>query len=952
MLLVAVTTWAADFTLSSGSSNNLNWTSDGSSTCAPWANTAVTENLPSALSGKTVTKAESTVTINEAGVITVTFQYTSGTQRLDMDGVDLIDGSGNVVASDYHHGYTGTYKDGNVYTLVVNATGDYTLRYWVTQGDYLYKTNGTITAFYENTAVYERRVAVERITPVINGIRNSTGSITVNAMSSNGAFGYMEGSLANLTDGNTGTYFQTNWSSWGGTADAPHYIQLELSDDISIENFYVEWTTRNNGSDVPEKANIIASTTGEDGSWDTLQEGTTSTKGAAATTFKSNTFSITNVNGETYKYIRFVCTLASTIISEEKGEYAFGLSELAVKTELSDEDKELLALCDAAQAVIDDANSTAADINEQYKTLKLATVEKPTYPFTLTTDDANPVLYVIKSGRDGNPSFTLTNDGYISLTAFTGADTQVWYFKEVVNADYEYVLNIIPYAAPTTTMGYSSTTDNPAMVSNSSSNTCNEWILDQSYSILGIKPYERQSTYLSNNGGVGNKMGFWWQDPETDSGTALYITLATDEVNTLLSDLITTAESCTAGNKIGDYTETSIATLALAIASANSVKENASATYADKKDAIADLNTAIKALEIILPEEGKFYTITNQGADRTGKTALTVMANGGLRGVEATAMDGVFQFVNAGDKAFYLYSVERGTYMSTAYAHAYQTQNFSLATETSAAKSVTLSHLANGVVGITPNGGGMLHVESWYGNVVGWNETAANEASAWVIEEVEDITVLSHDVTIGEAGYATLHLNYAVTIPEGVEAYAVSEIKEGYVNMTAVTGAIPGNEAVILKKAEGQPTDAIAYKFNYAASATAVESNLLEGTTIDTYIAGPAYVLGYINVAEEGEEVRKEVGLYMAALNADATGAATGEQTHFKNNANKAYLPNTAGMNAASYSFRFGEGTTGIDEITDNRVQSTAIYDLTGRRVENIAAPGIYVVNGKKVLVK
>jgi hypothetical protein len=28
------------------------------------------------------------------------------------------------------------------------------------------------------------------------------------------------------------------------------------------------------------------------------------------------------------------------------------------------------------------------------------------------------------------------------------------------------------------------------------------------------------------------------------------------------------------------------------------------------------------------------------------------------------------------------------------------------------------------------------------------------------------------------------------------------------------------------------------------------------------------------------------------------------------------------------------------------------IYDLTGRRVENITAPGIYIVNGKKVLVK
>ena len=28
------------------------------------------------------------------------------------------------------------------------------------------------------------------------------------------------------------------------------------------------------------------------------------------------------------------------------------------------------------------------------------------------------------------------------------------------------------------------------------------------------------------------------------------------------------------------------------------------------------------------------------------------------------------------------------------------------------------------------------------------------------------------------------------------------------------------------------------------------------------------------------------------------------------------------------------------------------IYDLTGRRVEAITAPGIYIINGKKALVK
>lgn len=45
-------------------------------------------------------------------------------------------------------------------------------------------------------------------------------------------------------------------------------------------------------------------------------------------------------------------------------------------------------------------------------------------------------------------------------------------------------------------------------------------------------------------------------------------------------------------------------------------------------------------------------------------------------------------------------------------------------------------------------------------------------------------------------------------------------------------------------------------------------------------------------------------------------------------------------------------GTTGINEVKGENGEVKTIYDLTGRRVENITAPGIYIVNGKKVLVK
>ena len=191
---------------------------------------------------------------------------------------------------------------------------------------------------------------------------------------------------------------------------------------------------------------------------------------------------------------------------------------------------------------------------------------------------------------------------------------------------------------------------------------------------------------------------------------------------------------------------------------------------------------------------------------------------------------------------------------------------------------------------------------------------------------------LTKEVTF-TADYATLHLGYSVAVPAGVEAYVVSATNATWATLEQVNNVIPAATPVILKKTG----TATSYNFYYTSDeADEIETNLLEGSIADRYVAADAYVLGINN---------EEVGLYTATKNQLTN-------TAFKNNANKAYLPKTAGMNAASYSFRFGEGTTGIDQITENREQSTAIFDLTGRRVEAISAPGIYIVGGRKVLVK
>ena len=191
------------------------------------------------------------------------------------------------------------------------------------------------------------------------------------------------------------------------------------------------------------------------------------------------------------------------------------------------------------------------------------------------------------------------------------------------------------------------------------------------------------------------------------------------------------------------------------------------------------------------------------------------------------------------------------------------------------------------------------------------------------------------NVTVSSAKWATMYLGYAVYVPEDVNVYAVTSAQNGYVTKSQLEGVIPANTGVLLGN-EGTYT----FKKAIATEFANVEGNLMKGSVEDTYVAGTAYVLA------DGEN---GVGFYKAALNKNAEGNEG--ETHFKNNAGKAYLVlSTAENSAAYYGFDWA-GTTGIENVeVENEVK--AIYDLTGRRVEAITAAGIYIVNGKKVLVK
>ena len=79
----------------------------------------------------------------------------------------------------------------------------------------------------------------------------------------------------------------------------------------------------------------------------------------------------------------------------------------------------------------------------------------------------------------------------------------------------------------------------------------------------------------------------------------------------------------------------------------------------------------------------------------------------------------------------------------------------------------------------------------------------------------------------------------------------------------------------------------------------------------------------------------------------------TNDGGHIKCSANKIYMALPSQQQAASYGMRFVEpGTTGVDEEKTENGEVKTIYDLQGRKLTEIAEPGFYIVNGKKVYVK
>lgn len=193
-------------------------------------------------------------------------------------------------------------------------------------------------------------------------------------------------------------------------------------------------------------------------------------------------------------------------------------------------------------------------------------------------------------------------------------------------------------------------------------------------------------------------------------------------------------------------------------------------------------------------------------------------------------------------------------------------------------------------------------------------------------------------------GYATYYNdNLGVTIPEGIDAKCgvITDVNNGALTIDyryAAGAEIPAGNAVLVKAGKAMQIPLIVSKH----TSNVIAENMLKGqATTGDFIADPDYK--YYKLAYNNYNTKEGLGFYFGAENGGA----------FTVPAGMAYLAVPRSM--AVKCFLLDGSATGIEGIEAGQTAEAVktVYTLDGRKVEAQKLPkGIYIVNGKKVIVK
>ena len=241
------------------------------------------------------------LTENPEGFVTVVDSDVEGYKNIMLNGTNKLNFSGG-----YSHGCVANWEDaddGNRVLLTEVGDFDATELLASMEAYFVAKAEALAAARAEFDAAYAEAEAI--LTEA--NLQTTTEAITLQT-TDEAAAGYVwantyaygeEGVIAYLVDGNTGTFFHTDWGSYAtdGTKD---YIEVDLGEGNSISEFCINYVTRHNaGTDYPTSITLLGSNDKSE-----YTEIATISEGLPVGNTKYYTSPILG-NGNEYRYIRY-----------------------------------------------------------------------------------------------------------------------------------------------------------------------------------------------------------------------------------------------------------------------------------------------------------------------------------------------------------------------------------------------------------------------------------------------------------------------------------------------------------------------------------------------------------------------------------------------------------------------------------------------------------------------
>ena len=252
--------------------------------------------------------------------------------------------------------------------------------------------------------------------------------------------------------------------------------------------------------------------------------------------------------------------------------------------------------------------------------------------------------------------------------------------------------------------------------------------------------------------------------------------------------------------------------------------------------------------------------------------------------------------------------------------------------------------------------------DQWFGPEL----PVVKDAAMWILEKVDDTNYFGVKPSTNMRGrdgkyYTTLYVDFPFQIKGDVKAYTIEGVEaknaDGYyfakVKKLAQQGdVVPAQTAVVLECNSTNPADNQLLPTGDETPETS--NNRLCGTFFGEAING-------LTVKDGTGAERNVTRDNIRAFNINTADSRNPIGFYKLNNTvttipgNKAFLVLTnAEAQAKGFVLEFEDGgTTGIETIenSNHSTESGVYYDLQGRRVEN-PTRGVYIVNGKKVVIK